>query len=234
MLALASLLLQSETLLTFRSIHLHSCLHYYIVSLRGGSRIDTTKLGTMKLSSFTASVVTSDGTAGGTRARVRGRYDDVEDHDDVIDDDDDASCDSLDDNYTAHRKQHANHHHHQQQHHTLSNHQTIASIQPPTAEDTSPSYLLTRANKRSSRLIAKLHRLAMEKEELRNRYEDICKKERQFVLSTKLAQDATRRFNITQQENTRLKTGRICLLRTNNSLHFHPPRSSHHTSCFCD
>ena len=135
---------------------------------------------------------------------MRGRYDDADDNDDVIDDDDDASCDSLDDEkYVSHRKKHVNQHQH-----ILSNHQPIIAsvIQPLTEENTSPSFLLTRANKRASRLISKLHRLALEKEELRNRYEDICKKERQFVLSTKVAQDATRRFNITQQENTRLKS----------------------------
>ena len=164
--------------------------------------MDTTKIATTKLASFTASVVTSDDITERTKIRVRGRYDDVDDHDDMIDDeDDDASCDSLDDNYSIHRKKRINQHQH-----ILSKHPSNATIQPLTEEITPPSFLLIRANKRTSRLISKLHRLAMDKEDLRNRYEDMCKKERQFVLSTKLAQDATRRCNITQQENTRLKT----------------------------
>jgi hypothetical protein len=68
------------------------------------------------------------------------------------------------------------------------------------------STLLDKAHKRASRLAAKLQRVAVEKDELRGRYEDMCKRERQYVLAAKQASDATRRLTVLQHDHLRLKT----------------------------
>jgi len=68
------------------------------------------------------------------------------------------------------------------------------------------STLLDKAHKRASRLAAKLQRVAVEKDELRGRYEDMCKRERQYVLAAKQASDATRRLTVLQHDHVRLKT----------------------------
>ena len=47
------------------------------------------------------------------------------------------------------------------------------------------SLMVDKSNKRAARLSAKLKRLAMEKEELRDRYEALCKRERQVSLGVR-------------------------------------------------
>jgi hypothetical protein len=65
--------------------------------------------------------------------------------------------------------------------------------------------MVHKANQRAARLAAKLKRVALEKEDIRGRYEELCRRERQFVLSTKQAADASRRLNVSHQEVLRLR-----------------------------
>jgi hypothetical protein len=79
--------------------------------------------------------------------------------------------------------------------------QSDVSVAATTAAVTT---LLAKANKEKSRLVSKLHLMVQEKEDLRGRFEELCRRERQGVLSAKLAGDASRRLHTAQQDVVRL------------------------------
>jgi len=66
-------------------------------------------------------------------------------------------------------------------------------------QETSYSYLLDVANKENNRLLLKLKKSGQDREALRESYEALKMKERQFTLSGKLAQDSGRRLRTAHQ-----------------------------------
>jgi len=72
-----------------------------------------------------------------------------------------------------------------------------APVHSPTPS--TASYLLEVANKENNRLLLKLKKSGQEREALREQYETLKMRERQFLMSSKLAQDASRRLRSSHQ-----------------------------------
>ena len=63
----------------------------------------------------------------------------------------------------------------------------------------SSSYLLEVANRENNRLLLKLKKSGQEREAVREQFESLKVRERQFLMSSKLAQDASRRLRSSHQ-----------------------------------
>lgn len=86
----------------------------------------------------------------------------------------------------------------------------LATKSGKAAESTHPSYLLELSNKENNRLLLKLKKSGQEREALRESFESLKMRERQFLISGRLAQDASRR----------LKAAHLDLQKTRKALEF--------------
>eukprot|EP01036_Dinobryon_divergens_P026053 gene26052-34656_t len=79
------------------------------------------------------------------------------------------------------------------------------SASPSTTTTATASYLLEVANKENNRLLLKLKKSGQEREALREQFETLKMRERQFLMSSKLAHDASRRLRSSHQDLQRAR-----------------------------